>query len=86
MTIYEIKRIVKEKAPYFFDRKTMKFWGQTLKDFRVRKLSDRYYYIFASWRKPGFTGKTERIFDNVERDLLDVNDKFRKKYNLPEEE
>ena len=40
MTIYDIKRMSKEKAPYFFDRKSMKFFGQTLKDFSVKKLNE----------------------------------------------
>ena len=40
MTIYEIKELTKETAPYFFSKDTMKFFGQTLKDFRVKKQED----------------------------------------------
>ena len=32
MTIYDIKRMSEDKAPYFFERKTLKFFNQTLKD------------------------------------------------------
>jgi len=47
MTIYKIKELTKETAPYFFDRKTMKFFGQTLKDFTVKKQKDGRYLITA---------------------------------------
>ena len=29
MTIYEIKKQTKKTAPYFFNRETLKFFGQT---------------------------------------------------------
>ncbi len=35
MTIYEIKERTQDTAPYFFTRKTLKFFGQTLKSFSV---------------------------------------------------
>lgn len=35
LTIYEIKRRVKATGSHFFDRKTLKFFNQTLKDFSV---------------------------------------------------
>ena len=47
MTIYEIKELTKETAPYFFSKDTMKFFGQTLKDFRVKKHDDGRYKITA---------------------------------------
>jgi len=34
-TIYEIKRLTAETQPYFFSRNTLKFFGQTMKDFKV---------------------------------------------------
>ena len=48
MTIYEIKERTKETAPNFFSRKTMKFFGQTMKDFKVEKQPDGKYRISAS--------------------------------------
>ena len=60
MTIYEIKNRL-ENAPYFFDRKTLKFFGQTLKSFKVQKLDNGNYYIFAP-QKHGFT---EREFNPI---------------------
>lgn len=59
MTIYEIKRRTAETAPYFFSRKTMKFFKQTLKDFSVKKIGDKKYLITA---KSG-VHTTARIFD-----------------------
>ena len=48
MTIYEIKRLTKDTAPYFFSRDTMRFFGQTLKSFRVNKQADGRYRVSAS--------------------------------------
>lgn len=46
-TIYEIKRLTKEKAPYFFSKDTMKFFNQTLKDFKVERMKDGRFKISA---------------------------------------
>ena len=46
-TIYEIKRLTKEKAPYFFSKDTMKFFNQTLKDFKVECMKDGRFKISA---------------------------------------
>ena len=60
MTIYEIKKQV-TNAPFFFTTKSMKFFGQTLKSFKVRKLQNGNFYIFAP-HKHGFT---EREFNPI---------------------
>jgi len=66
LTIYDVKRQV-TNAPYFFVRKTMSFFKQTLRDFHVNKtVNPAIYYIWAE----SFSGcLTERFF-NV------INDKF----------
>lgn len=70
MTIYEIKQRVAETEPYFFDRKTMKFFGQTLRDFSVRRLPDGRYRISAPIRFEGkIIGTTARIFDPKTNEL-----------------
>ena len=69
MTIYEIKRRVEAGATgnlYFFSRDTMKFFGQTLKDFSVAKLEEGKYLIIALIKShgkvvPGVS--TKRIFN-----------------------
>jgi hypothetical protein len=53
LTIYDIKHRTLETEPYFFDRKTLKFFGQTLKDFSVLKLSETVYHISAPIRHNG---------------------------------
>lgn len=65
MNIYDIKRLVNRhdtNNPYFFKRKSMKFFGQTLKDFKIRKLEDGKRVIYAR-----IHGRTEsmsvRVFD-----------------------
>ncbi|CAB4136336.1 hypothetical protein UFOVP299_50 [uncultured Caudovirales phage] len=59
MTIYQIKQNV-INAPYFFDTKTLKCFGQTLKSFKVVKLENGNFYIYAPRNSGGFT---EREFN-----------------------
>ena len=47
MTIYEIKRLTQDTAPYFFSRDTMRFFGQTLGSFRVKKQEDGRFKVSA---------------------------------------
>lgn len=47
LTIYDIKYQTQETEPYFFDRKTLKFFGQTMKDFSVRKSPTGRIFIYA---------------------------------------
>ena len=71
MRIYEVKAIHLEKFPdsHFFDHKTLKFFGQTLADFKVTKRGKNEYWVIAPMRRPGPDGKlvlagyTERIFN-----------------------
>ncbi len=66
MTIYEIKRRSQAKKPYYFSKDTMKFFGQTLKDFKVYKLkNDMYQFRAKSW------GNHETIayFDSITNDI-----------------
>ena len=74
MTIYDIKRMSEDKAPYFFERKTLKFFNQTLKDFSVKKLNEERYYISAPMRdsRGHQVGVTKRVFDVMTRELLNT--------------
>ena len=51
MTIYEIKQRTKKTAPYFFSKDTMRFFGQTLKDFKVSKQNDGRFKITWNFLK-----------------------------------
>ena len=72
MTIYEIKRRTQETSPYFFDRKTLKFFGQTMRMFKVYKQSEGMYLISCpmydrfSGRQ---VGTTTRIFNSESNTL-----------------
>lgn len=77
MTIYEIKERTKVTCPYFFSRKTMQFFGQTLKSYSVKKLEEGKYLITAPMidRSTGRKmGVTERIFNAQTNDLETIND------------
>ena len=59
-TIAEIKRNTKKKAPYFFDAKTMRFFGQRMSDYKVHKCRDGKIYIYAkSYATDYRTGKKD---------------------------
>tara|TARA_R110002110_G_scaffold8815_1_gene43927 strand:+ start:92 stop:328 length:237 start_codon:yes stop_codon:yes gene_type:complete len=70
MTIYEIKRLTKDSAPYFFSKDTLRFFGQTLKDFKVYKQKDGRFKIIApsgsSWSNDL---KTVRFFNPINNKL-----------------
>ena len=70
LTIYDIKRRTAETAPHFFDRASMRFFGQTLKDFHVYKQPDGKYLIEAS-SGPNWTGHhvTRRLFNPLTNEL-----------------
>jgi len=55
VTIYEIKERTKENCPYFFSPKTMEFFGQTMKSFKVRTSPAGNIYIFAPSKFGGYT-------------------------------
>jgi hypothetical protein len=68
MTIYEVKQKHLEKFPksHFFDRSSMKFFGQRLKDFRVCKSANPgLFAISAPMYIPNgaYMGDTMRLFN-----------------------
>ena len=69
MTIYEIKRRTKETSPYYFDKKTMRFFGQRLKDFKVRQCKNNkniYLLTAPSYDFNGeYMGHTQSYFDKT---------------------
>lgn len=74
MTIYEIKRRTQETAPEFFTRETMKFFGQTLKDFKVHKIDNENYLVTAPIKIRGeIVGHTKRLF-NTQTNKLQVKE------------
>lgn len=73
MTIYDIKRLHLESHPdsHFFDRKTMSFFGQTLRSFHIKKLSPIVWRITAPMIIDGhIVGYTERVFNTITFSLL----------------
>ena len=73
MTIYEIKQRTEKTSPYFFSEETMKFFGQTLKDFKVYKQNDGKYLIIAGSGKNWITKHTtKRLFNPATNELEGV--------------
>jgi len=71
-TISEIKRNTEKNAPYFFDRKSMKFFGQTMSSFKVHVAKNGKIYIGApSYSNNYKTGKRTRMSDTIRQYLPD---------------
>jgi hypothetical protein len=71
LTIYDIKRLSYNHSPYYFTTKTMKFFKQTLKDFRVTKETNGRYKIEAPMRNSNYkvVGQSIRFFNPLTNHL-----------------
>ena len=70
LTIYDIKMRTETTSPCFFSRKTMEFFGQTLKDFHIRRQADGRYRIEApSYQGGKLMGLTIRYYNPLTDDL-----------------
>lgn len=72
MTISEIKQRTQATAPYYFTRKTMQFFGQTMRDFKVYKQADGRFLITAPMRDRNtgkVMGESKRYFDPTTNEL-----------------
>lgn len=77
LTIYDIKERISEKLPNYFSKSTMKFFGQTMRDFKVKKMPNGKYLIYAPMkdRSSGRTmGYTIRYFNPETNDLDRLSD------------
>ena len=74
MTIYEIKRRSYEKKPYYFNKDTMKFFDQKLKDFQVCKIKG-FENVYMFWAKSWGNNVTQAYFDALTNDINnDINE------------
>ena len=66
LTIYDIKILSEDSSPYFFSRKTLHFFKQTVGSFKVNRWGNDKFYIYAR----SFGGNTtERIFNPFTNEL-----------------
>lgn len=67
LTIYDIKRLTADTEPYFFSRDSMRFFKQTMDDFKVIRIDSigKYYISAPSW--PGKV--TERYYNPQTHEL-----------------
>ena len=76
-TIEEIAELTKEKCPHFFDKDTLRFFGQTLRSFKVSDNRDGRFKISAPsycWSdgKKKLMGYSECLFNPATKDLEDL--------------
>jgi len=69
LTIYDIKERTKETSPHFFSHDTLKFFGQTMKDFNVTKRANQYRITAPIRDKSQLIGHTLRYFDPSTNEL-----------------
>lgn len=70
MTIYDIKRLTKETSPYYFTTKALKFFGQTMRSFKLKKQPDGRIHISAPIYMDGKQrGYSERWFNPLTNEL-----------------
>jgi len=73
MTIYEIKRAVEKKKSRYFTRDIVKYYGQILKDFSVKKHKQNGvngYIVSAPAYLDGiFVLNSERFFNPITKQL-----------------
>lgn len=72
MTIYDIKRLTTGTSPYFFSPSTMKFFGQNMRSFKVKKQQDGRYKISAPMidkYRGQHMGETIRYFNPINNEL-----------------
>lgn len=75
LTIYNIKTLTSETNPHYFDRATLRFFGQTMRMFRVQRQDDGRYRIAAPsyWKddngRPKYMGESIRYYNPVTNEL-----------------
>lgn len=71
MTIYQIKQLTAETAPYYFSKDSMRFFGQTMKSFKVSKCEDGRYQISAPMKdsRGVVMGESVRYFNPANNTL-----------------
>lgn len=77
MTIYEIKKRLGTSSNYF-DKATMQVFGQTLRDFKVKKINKIQYLVYApSYWNGVLMGMSQQIYDVDANTLCDVPDSLK---------
>jgi len=71
MNIYQIQELTRKTAPYFFSKDSMKFFGQTMSRFRIKKQTDGRFLISQPMkdRNGKVMGYTERYFNPINNEL-----------------
>ena len=70
MDIFKIRQLSKQTSPYFFTEKTLDFFGQTMRSFKVEKVGERYK-ISAPMidQLDHVMGETVRYFNPINNEL-----------------
>ena len=72
MTIYMIKQRL-GTSTHYFDRATLKFFGQTLKDFRVKQIAkNKYHFSAPSYWNGKLMGISQQVYNASTNTLENV--------------
>lgn len=61
-TIYQIKRATLANSPHYFTRDTMRYFGQTLKGFKVEWANKEKGIVYLWAKRPSTTNRSERWY------------------------
>lgn len=76
MTIHDIKHYTSRKAPNYFSRNTLSYFGQHLSDFRVRKIKGRVFIMAPLVFDGEISGFTVREFIRDKDDIYNSDLSF----------
>ena len=62
MTPAELKRLTQETSPHFFTRSTMSFFGDTMKNYGVRKATILTHWKGDEWTKDGHPANVWELY------------------------
>lgn len=84
-TISDVKYYTEETAPHFFSRKSMKFFGQTMRDFTVQHIEGRVFIsapINGSYRNKSLREFVYNESNPYMSELKIVNEETKKEFLL----
>lgn len=78
ITIYDIKKAVEASdESKFFAKSNLKYWGQTMKDFKIKKVANNLYFITAPLRNRDMVaGRLEAFYSSEKKRIINYINRF----------